>query len=411
VVALRRSWVLVPMVLHAGYCVWHGRQSDNRIEGFEQAGWYSEPLILRLDHLMEFALHAWSPVAEWVGWAALGLSVAAAVIGRPEGRAGRRWVLVSTGIGLVLYLSLPLHMPGWAFLSPRVLPPIVLATFLLIPVSSRTWNALISALLALSLVSAVVSLKRMQQLGHQLDLMVGPPPASAPGSVYAAIFGVDLQRFAPPYVRAASSVGFYPMLMGGWGPSAFAHYPTAHTMMFVRPLGEVFPSNQAWTEISIACLDDPTCFQPLARADRIAVEALPWSTLLLANAPDAVRQRLQLRGYQPWTSTLVRPRPTAVTIELHDPGIDMERSILLRWRWPDTGIVVAGAARSGARRVSGQVYRVQWSLPAGPAELVAAIDMDDNGALDAADDVFFRADVTVEPGAALTFPVQRAATP
>jgi len=372
------------------------------LHGFQHAGWHWSPLMQRVEEFFTLAVDGYSPLAAWVCAAAL-LTLGVQVWhdhGRSEVTVRfARVALLGTGLGFVAFMVLPLNVPDWAYLSPRILPPVVLTGLLFQSVTSigrRVAGLLLSLAICASL---TITLGNAVREGDHAAELLGSLPSSPPGTVYSAIIGIDSGGYTPRYVVPSRGLMSYVQAVGGAGPGAFAHYPAKDIMVYAADVTTLFPPGNPWREWSSECLQDMACLNPIRWADEIAIEALPWQTAFVGGATPELRQRLMERGYVAETSTIWHSRAAELQVDLFDrPDSVNAATLVVQVVWPATVGAAWTASIPASARSARTIYPVRLRVAAGPAELVSCEDSNADGQCGAGDDQVRVTRVTLQPG-------------
>jgi hypothetical protein len=381
----RRAWIADVVVLLAPLTVlvlpllFRSLYPAQELALFARPSWIWTPWSQRFEQISGLSVDGYSPLAGWVCMAAWALlTVRLFRSAPPRGLAHRASMVAMGGVGLgvAVFLCLPLHIPSWAFLSPRVLPPLLMAGLAHSPRARHAFDRVGTTLLLAALVASMsLSLRNASEAGAYTAQLLGQMPTSSPGRVYSAVVGTESPGYHPAYVRVAVGLASYVSAAGGAWPGAFALDPDIHFMRFPRPVAELFPATNPWREWSTACVLDPQCARPLVWADAIAIEALAWDTAFVGGATPEMRQRLIERGYVSETPTVWHPRPASLRLDVFDgPDAPTAHPLVVEIYWPDTlGRIWSTAVPSSTRRAR-TIYPVAARLPAGPAVLVSCED-------------------------------------
>jgi hypothetical protein len=365
-------------------------KGGEQLPGFTSTALEWSPAGERVQQLLSLSVDGYSPIAGLVcvaAWLTLAFR-----LWRVRGQGGvplhaSRIALSGVGLGVLVFLCLPLHLPIWSFFSPRVLPPLLVAGLVHSPSPRNRFDRVMAMLLLAALaVSMTLSLRNTMDAGDYTARVLGQMPTSPPGRVYSAIVGTESPGYHPPYVRVAVGLASYVTAAGGGWPGAFALDPDIHSMTFARPVELLFPRSNPWREWSTACVLDPECANPTGWADAIAVEALTWDTAFVGGITQPMTQRLTLRGYVAETNTIWHPRPAELRLDVFDvPSMASERPILVELHWPDTlGLIWSGVVPVAARRPR-TIHPLRVQIPAGPALLVTCEDSNADGRCTSAD--------------------------
>lgn len=372
------------------------------LHGFEHAGWHWSPVGQRVEEFFTLAVDGYSPLAAWVCLAALlmlGIQVWKDIERSDVAVRFARVALIGSGLGFVSFMVLPLNVPDWAYLSPRILPPVVLTGLLFQSVTSigrRVAGLVLSLAVCASL---TITLGNAVREGDHAAALLGALPSSPPGTVYSAIIGIDSGGYTPRYVVPSRGLMSYVQAVGGAGPGAFAHYPAKDIMVYAADVTTLFPSGNPWREWSTECLRDTDCMNPIRWADEIAIEALPWQTAFVAGATPDMQRRLMERGYVSETSTIWHGRAAELQVDLFDRADAVTSApLLVQVMWPATVGAAWTASIPASARSARTIYPVRLRVAAGPAELVSCEDTSGDGQCGPGDDGLRLARVTLQPG-------------
>ncbi len=390
--ALRTSWVMVPMITHIAVAQYLHSNSipADLIEHHGQWDWL--PWSERAAALGTLSVDAWSPLAAWVVCVAALLSVGGAVRSSttpetPEtaGTAlvARRRLLWGMMLGIVTFLLLPLSITQWSYLSPRVLPPIMVTGLLVFPHTTVNWRKIGLAMSVAGLCSASLTTRGVHREGSRLDAMVDVQAMPPPGIMYRAVVGVDSPHRLPRFVVPARGLGAYALASGGSAPGIWANFRGKVAILYMPDSRNRFPSTAPFWEITVACSASPDCGRPIAAADAIARDAVSWESLFLAGASAEMTDRIAMRGYRQVHANLWRPSPVQLRVKIIDPGADVVGALKIALVWPETGTRIAQGTMPDAQRSQRRAeVAVDWQVPAGPALCLAFIDGDGNGVPD-----------------------------
>ncbi|MBU6160065.1 MAG: hypothetical protein KGO50_03020 [Myxococcales bacterium] len=381
----RRDWfadalvLLAPLTVLVLPIVFRSLYPVQELALFARPSWVWTPWTERIGQISGLSVDGYSPLAGWVctvAWVLLLVRLFRSA--RPRDEAHRSSMVAMGGvvIGVAVFLCLPLHVPGWAFLSPRVLPPLLVAGLVHAPRAQHAIDRVFATLLLAALAASMsLSLRNASDAGDYTARVLGQLPSTSPGSVYSAVVGTESPGYHPAHVRVAVGLASYVSAAGGAWPGAFALDPDIHFMRFPRPVAELFPATNPWREWSTECVMDPQCARPLLWADAIAIEALAWDTAFVGGATPEMRQRLIERGYVSETNTVWHPRPANVRLDVFEgPGTPTAHSLVVEVYWPNTLDRIWSTAVPGSARRARTIYPVAARLPAGPALLVSCED-------------------------------------
>lgn len=401
----RSALLLAPLVIVGGAGLWAASVAETNLGSIRLGGWAWVPWAERPWAFFTLAAHHFSSAGPWVAAAALLAALAAAwrdarrgaecQAGATEAREAEdprahdpfaaraaHAGLLGALLGLIVFLALPLGIPGWSYLSPRILPPVAFAGFLFFRATSRAARVAQVLLLAGAALSFGVGALHATAEGEASYARAYPLADAPPGRTWSAMFGLHAELDPPPFAVTRGGLAGYAMLAGGAGPGIFAHDPVKDAMVFPDRVEALFPSPRAWWQQSDPCAHNPACTPPLPIADRIAREALPWDSLYLGDPPAAVVERIEARGYVRASAHTWRPRPARLRVQVPDPGPAVQGPLVVFWIWPGTEGVLLSERVAASDRRAGATWTAEAILPAGPGMLLVWIDTNENGVRD-----------------------------
>lgn len=322
--------------------------------------------------------------------------------------AVRRASAIGAVVWSVVFFALPFHGVGWHFASPRVL----FFVFAL-PLAAVAWptqhhrrGLALAGLALLATASLVDGAPRAWAEGDRIARSVARFGEESVGRAYIVTYAPEAVDGAAPHARPNIGTGRYAIWHGGADPGQFAFNRMRDSVVFARPMLELFPSTRSlFTVVDERCLVDAACAAPdadRARADRVAASAMRWDSVVLVETPPAFDERLLARGLTPSAPGVYRPDPATVSVRVTLPSVPPPGPVVFRAGYRDT----IGFFRGGtipASRFSERQPELRFdALPGGPTWLEVFVDLDGDGALSPADIVLMNAPVTVTPGAAAT---------
>lgn len=319
------------------------------------------------------------------GWVlALAVLVAATLAERSRRNARVGGLLL---VSLVILTAIPLHAIGWHFAKPR--PAFFVFVGLPMLLRFRPEGRSATVLVAAAAIAASVSAIGNVREGARIHAAVAQYPDADAGHVLEANFHPEPHVVAGPGIRSGVGIPHYATLGGGTLPGAFATNPQIHSLSFVGGMDR-FPNTAFLTMVlHESCREDPACYRSHEwRADLLSVVGVHWDSLALVDPPDAVVERLELRGCER-DGWLVRSRSADARVRLPD---GLRGPIVWRFGFPETiGVFEDGSANIDE---DGVVIRAT-NIPAGPTRIQVFIDHDRNGELGPGEPVLMDRDETL----------------
>ena len=224
------------------------------------------------------------------------------------------------------------------------------------------------------------------------------------GRAYVVTYRSEPIAVAAPYARPNIGTGRYATWYGGADPGQFAYNGMTHSVLFARPMAQLFPSSRSlFTYVSAACLADLACAgADAARADEVAAAALRWDSVILVEAPDAFVEDLVSRGFVRSAPSVLRPRPASVTVTVELESLPPAGPLVFRAGYPNT-IGFFRGGRIAASELQQEQLELRFDdLPAGPIVVEAFVDADLDGAMGPSDELLFQRSVVVVPDASMS---------
>lgn len=327
---------------------------------------------------------AWAAAVAWiVALVATGLRVRALGSARaaavdPAVRLG-----VVAALVVALFPLVPWNLGFWAHAGPRVLVLGPIAAWLLLPATGRgRW--LSSAALLVAVLGLWRSVPRAIAEGERLATAASRFAPIPVGRTFNVVYGPEAIAGNPPLALPMLHCHYWGVVGGGVFPDMFAYNPMVHSVLFARPRAEMFGSSSGVELVSQRCVETPGCINAAAEGDRIAARSLSFDTVLQCGAPDAVLDRLELRGLQRVSTGTWRVRPVRLGASIATGGATAG-SLVLELFWPQSLGRVAGIAIP-LNAQTGPLVRVDLGpFASGPLVMRAWVEQDGNGVADPAD--------------------------
>lgn len=292
----------------------------------------------------------------WRAWSLPVLALVAAVLAaRRAFREGtsqtEKAILVSSVLLFIPAVTLPMHMPGWQWLTPRFLPPAILLSAILLPVETlrgpRSYAAvqvLLAAFCATSLIwagyyharlrrctqSILAGLEQpIERNGPRLPVML-QTSCEPPGSWTDA----DV-----PFAESLFNTGqLFAAAQGGVVPYTFTESPRIHSFVLTsegrRRLPPAPSRDQFWFPLSLPRHDE-TAPQRAWMLDQLALYASRYQDLIFYGGAED-RSAMERRGFTTdyengnlWIARYVGC-PADLGIESTSP---LQSSVTVEFRW------------------------------------------------------------------------------
>jgi MFS family permease len=321
-----------------------------------------------------WSLASWALVPAWFGALMAGVVVA---------QDRRRQVLVAGTIivWLVLYWTVPFHLGGWAFASPRVLPLLWSLPLLLLPTPRSTYVVAASAIAGvIALVGTGIAQRPAAQTLRQVVAQMSAD--AQPGRtvvVREPLPSGARSEWIEPFHHAPS----YSVAAGGMMQHMMRWNPWMHSVTVVHDGTDWLAIPPEFIHRSLQCAAGPTCDEAYDRlADRTAMQALAFDSVLTPSLDHRLSDRLAARGFVRIATDFLRPAGHLVDVSFVDPPAD---AAALSLSWPRTLGPLGGVAVSTELLQRG--IRL-GPIPAGPVTITL---------VDAAGTVLLEESIDVDP--------------
>ncbi len=392
-VAVRTAAVLAAAAVAAAIIVWSSAfGSEMFVVNNEATAWRWGTLADRLRDFVGITFVGYSGLG-WLLSAATLAAVGVSVAAHRAGPRSTRYVGVALGCGVALALAAPTQGFGWAYVAQRLMLVPLLLGVAALPAGRLGRSVGVVVVLAAA-IATVGAVPRAVEEGARVRDTVATFGGVDAGRMYAVLFD-DGRRLPAPWAMTDIGVAGYALLAGGTSPAAFATSPVMHVAIYRDTVAAIFPGARTLFHVEPACEppEAPMCAErATAVAERVALHALAFDSVVAVHAPASFGERLEARGYGAVAPAVWTLQPTSLRVTMpagSTPAPTVAQLVL----GADEVFAQADFAQEG----SGDVVAVFGRTLAGPVSLRVG----------AGEALLGTVPLTLEPGAARTVELGR----